>query len=63
MSDLIEIKVKSKTGQINTLMVAEILEVNGKPYQSAEYTQEMRDQIIHLGGRVSAIEAFIGNKE
>jgi hypothetical protein len=63
VSDLIEIKAKTKTGVIQTFQVSEIIEIDGKPYRSCDQYQEMRDQIIHLGGRLSAIEAFIGNKE
>lgn len=60
MSELIEIKAKTKTGVIQTFHVAEILEINGKPYQSAEDTLAIREHVIHLDGRMSAVEAILG---
>jgi hypothetical protein len=62
VSDWIEIKAKTKTGVTQTFQVSEILEIDGKPYQSAEQTQDLREHVIHLDGRVSAIEKFISKE-
>lgn len=60
MSRLIELKLKSKSGQINDLQVAEIISIDGRPYEPAGRSAELQEQIIFLDGRVTALERVIG---
>lgn len=57
--ELIEIKARTKTGVVQSFSVLEILEINGRPYQSREDTEDLRAHVIHLDGRVSAIESLL----
>lgn len=57
--ELIEIKAKTKTGLVQSFHVAEIIEINGKRYISQEETEDLRANLIHLDGRVSALEKII----
>lgn len=60
MSDLITIRVKSKSGMVNDLQVSEIVEINGKPYRSAEDSENVTALVNHLSGRVAALEGIVG---
>lgn len=60
MSDLIEIKARTKTGSVQTFSVAEILEINGQRYHPPEDFEGLRDHLVHHDGRLTAIEAIIG---
>jgi len=59
VSDLIEIKARSKSGVTQTFNVLEILEINGRPYHSSDAYDELRSHVIHLDGRLTAIETII----
>lgn len=61
MSDgnLIEIKARTKTGMVQSFMVTQIIEINGKRYIPQEETDDLRANLIHLDGRLSAIEKII----
>lgn len=59
MSDLIEIKARTKTGVTQTFQVSAILEINGKPYQSAQDYSDLREHMIHMDGRLTALETII----
>lgn len=60
MSDFITIKSKSKTGQIIETQVAEILEIDGKPYRSSEVDESILQHVNHLAGRVASLETILG---
>lgn len=60
--ELIEIKARTKTGNIQVFSVMQILEIDGKPYQSAEATEDLRTHLIHMDGRVSAIEKILSKE-
>lgn len=57
---LITLKMKSKTGQVMEIQVAEILEIDGKPYQPAGNVEVLLQHVNHLSGRVAAIEGVLG---
>lgn len=57
--ELIEIKARTKTGVVQSFHVAEIIEINGKRYVSQEENEDLRTHLIHLDGRVSALEKII----
>lgn len=58
-SDLIEIKARTKTGVVQTFSVSEILEINGKPYQSSQDFSDLREHMIHMDGRLTALETIL----
>ena len=60
MSELITIKSKSKTGQVIELQVSEILEIDGRPYRSAQADENLTALVNHLSGRVAALESIFG---
>lgn len=49
----IELVVKSERGNVNRLHVEELISVDGRPYTASE---DLRDYVNHLSGRVQAIE-------
>lgn len=59
MSQLIEIKAKSRTGQVITLHVTEILEIDGQPLNPA--ADDLRIRMGALEQRVAHIEEEKGN--
>lgn len=59
MSDVITIKARTKAGHTQDFQVLEILEIDGKPYESPQETENLRSHMIHLDGRVSAIEKIL----
>lgn len=62
MSDeFLILKVISKSGTVNEIQVAELLEVDGKPYQPANERDQLLQLYNHLTGRVSAIEAILAS--
>lgn len=63
MNELINIKCKSKSGQIVDFNVSEILEIDGQHYQPAEDTQQLKSLVNHLTGRIATIEAIIGGHQ
>lgn len=54
---MIEIKAKTRSGVIQSFHVEEILEIDGKPYRGMP--EDLRDAILHLEGRVVALENII----
>lgn len=60
MSELTTIKAKTKNGHIQDFQVAEILEVDGKPFQPAGDVEQLKSLVNHITGRIAAIEAIIG---
>lgn len=60
MNELITLKCKSKTGNIIETQVAEILEIDGKPYRSAETDENIIQLVNHLSGRVASLETILG---
>jgi hypothetical protein len=58
-SDLIEIKARTKTGVVQTFSVSEILEINGKPYQSSQDFTDLREHMIHMDGRLTALKTIL----
>lgn len=64
MSDLISIRAKTKTGVVQTIQVAEILEIDGKPYQPAGDLDALAQHFNHLSGRVDTLERlFAGHRK
>lgn len=61
MSELITIRVKSKSGTMNEIQVAEILDIDGKRYQSAGDAENLTALVNHLSGRVAALESIVGS--
>jgi hypothetical protein len=60
MTDSIEIRAKTKSGTIQAFQVVEIVSIDGKPYLPAEGTEELKQHLIHLDGRLTAIERIVG---
>lgn len=60
---LITIRAKTKTGVIQEIQVAEILEIDGQPYRPASETEQIRQLVNHLGGRISTIEAILAGSQ
>lgn len=56
------LKVKTATGSITEMRVAELLEIDGKPYRPEISSEAIRDAVIHLEGRVEAIETILSGK-
>lgn len=52
-----QIKAKTRSGSVQEFHVEEIIEIDGRAY--AGDSQELRDAIIRLCGRVDAIEAIL----
>lgn len=61
--NLISIQAKTKTGVVQTIQVAEIISIDGKPYQPAENVDALFQHFNHLSGRVAAIEAIVGSRQ
>lgn len=53
---LIDLKCRSKTGQVVNIQVAELLEIDGRPFQPGGDVEQLRNHLIHLDGRVTALE-------
>lgn len=53
------LRIKTKTGAITEMQVAELIEVDGKPYKSGDDFDELRCAVIHLEGRVATIEVLL----
>lgn len=62
MADWIVVKAKTKAGHIQDFQVAEILEIDGKPYRPVDEIEAFKNHIIHLDGRVTALEAIVSGK-
>lgn len=60
MSDLITVKAKTQTGNIQDFRVLEIISIDGKPFEETEGT--LRDTVCHLSGRVDALFQMIGEQ-
>lgn len=60
---MIQIKAKSRTGQIIDLSVEEIIEIDGKLYHPTDEIIELTALVNHLSGRLAAVEAFLGAKQ
>ena len=61
MTELITITVKSKTGVINDLQVAEVLAIDGKPYTPAGSLEALTALVNHLTGRIASVEQIVGS--
>lgn len=59
MSDLITLTVKSKTGLVNEIQVAELIAVDGKPFVSVDEVSALTNSMFHLSGRVDVIERLL----
>ena len=59
MSELITIEVKSKSGTINQLQVAEIISIDGKPYTPSGDIDQLLCAVNQMAGRVTALENII----
>lgn len=53
---MLTLKVRNKTGGIVDLNVDEIISIDGVPFKGQ--ATDFRDDLIHLGGRVSALESL-----
>lgn len=62
-NELITLKLRSKTNSIIEIQVTEIIEIDGRPYQSAGDFQSIVSMVNHLSGRVATLEAIISQKE
>lgn len=58
-----QIKAKSVSGEIVTLNVDEIIEIDGRPFCHQEDTEQLTAQIARLAGRLDTIEAAIFRRE
>lgn len=58
---MISLKVKTKTGLVTDMQVEALLEVDGKPYQSADDLTAVREAQIHLEGRVDGLENVLNS--
>lgn len=56
---LIEIRAKTKTGVIQSFNVAEIVSIDGRPYQSASDAASLLQHFNHLSGRVATLESLL----
>ena len=50
------IKVKTRSGEVTTMQVQELMEVDGEPYRGKD---SMADAVIALQERVAEIEAVV----
>lgn len=57
--ELINVKMKSKTGQVIEIQVVEIIEIDGHPYCPADDVTNLKALVNHLSGRVATIEALL----
>lgn len=57
---LITLKLKSRSGQVNDIQVSEILEIDGVPYTPGGDVEALRSHVIHMDGRLTALERVIG---
>ena len=62
MSDLITVSMKSKTGQVIDIQVMGIISIDGVPYRPMSAVDDLREHMIHLDGRVSAIESILAKE-
>lgn len=60
MSDLITVKAKAPSGVIQEIRVAEIISIDGEPYEEQNGT--LRDSFCHLSGRVDALFQMLGEQ-
>lgn len=56
---LIEIRAKTKTGNVQSFCVAEIISIDGRPWQPAGDAEALLQHFNHISGRVAAIEALL----
>lgn len=54
---MVTLRVKSKSGQVTEIPVEALLAIDGVPYQAS--SSELRDAVLHLDGRVAAIEGLM----
>lgn len=59
---LINLKCKSKTGQVIDLQVTEIIEIDGQPYRPVGEVEQLTSLVNHLTGRIAAIENILGKE-
>lgn len=50
------LKVKTKSGEVTTFTVEELLEVDGKLFRQGDETEFLTAQIARLDGRLTVIE-------
>lgn len=59
MSEFITLTLKSKTGTVNDIQVAEIISIDGKPYQPQGDYDQILQLLNHQSGRISTLEAIV----
>jgi hypothetical protein len=57
----IVIKYRTPGGFVDEFEVGEILEINGRPYRSAEDFEGLVVDVATLSGRVQAVENLLAN--
>jgi inorganic pyrophosphatase/exopolyphosphatase len=50
------LKFKTKSGEVSNITVDELLEVDGKPFRQGDETEFLTAQIARLDGRLMTIE-------
>ncbi len=63
MEDLVVIKARTKSGFIQEFQVVEILEIDGKVYQSTVENMYLRDAVMHLSGRMEILEKTVFSQQ
>jgi hypothetical protein len=61
--EMLNIQLKSKTGQVIQIQAMEIIAIDGIPYRPMNSVDELREHMIHLDGRVSAIESILAKED
>lgn len=56
--NLIEIKAKSRTGQVVTFQVTEIISIDGQPLTFG--AEDVRVQLLRISERLAALEQLAG---
>ena len=56
---MITLVLKNKEDRLVTIHASEIVSIDGQPYKGQ--ATDFRDDLIHLGGRLAAVEAFIAS--
>lgn len=56
---MIEIQIRNEAGRVIPIRCQEIVTIDGHPFQGT--AADFRDALVHLEGRVCAIERILGN--
>jgi len=54
---MVTLRVKAKSGQVMEVTYEALLAIDGTPYKVTN--DELREALIHFGGRLEAVENFI----